>query len=60
MHAEKRLPALQFFALTFVLSWLIWVPLALSHLGIAFQIPEATSNLVRLPAGRPRPRAFAR
>ena len=37
-----------FFALTFVLSWLIWIPLDLSHFGIAFNIPEAISNIVRL------------
>jgi len=38
----------KFFTLTFILSWLIWVPLAMSHFGIAFSIPEATSNMVRL------------
>ena len=37
-----------FFTLTFILSWLIWIPLALSHFGIAFNIPESTSNIVRL------------
>jgi hypothetical protein len=38
-----------FFILTFVLSWLIWIPLTLSHLGIGpFQIGESTSLLVRL------------
>lgn len=39
---------IKFFAVTFILSWLIWVPLDLSHFGIAFNIPEATSNIVRL------------
>jgi membrane protease YdiL (CAAX protease family) len=35
--------------LTFILSWLIWIPLTLSHFGIGpFHIPEATSNVVRL------------
>jgi uncharacterized protein len=38
----------KFFGLTFALSWLIWVPLTLSHFGIAFKIPEATSNVIRL------------
>ena len=38
----------KFFALTFILSWLIWVPLDLSHFGIAFNIPESTSNIIRL------------
>jgi uncharacterized protein len=52
MKASMRLitpvsPA-KFFGLTFALSWLIWVPLTLSHFGIAFNIPEATSNVVRL------------
>jgi membrane protease YdiL (CAAX protease family) len=38
----------KFFTLTYVLSWLIWIPLALSHFGTAFNIPESTSNIVRL------------
>jgi len=39
----------RFFALTFILSWLIWVPLALSHFGFgSFHIAEETSNIVRL------------
>lgn len=37
-----------FFLLTFTLSWLIWIPLDLSHFGIAFNIPESISNIVRL------------
>jgi membrane protease YdiL (CAAX protease family) len=37
-----------FFAFTFILSWLVWIPLALSHFGIAFHIPESTSAVVRL------------
>lgn len=38
-----------FFALTIIMSWLIWIPLTLSHLGIGpFHIPEGTSNGVRL------------
>jgi membrane protease YdiL (CAAX protease family) len=40
---------LTFFALTYALSWLIWIPLTLSHFGIGpFQIPESTSSAVRL------------
>jgi membrane protease YdiL (CAAX protease family) len=39
---------LRFFILTFSLSWLIWIPLMLSHFGIAFHIPESTSAIVRL------------
>jgi membrane protease YdiL (CAAX protease family) len=39
----------KFFALTFILSWLIWIPLAMSHLGIGpLHIPEGVSNIVRL------------
>jgi membrane protease YdiL (CAAX protease family) len=37
-----------FFIVTFLLSWLIWVPLDMSHFGIAFHIPESTSSIVRL------------
>jgi membrane protease YdiL (CAAX protease family) len=38
-----------FFALTFVLSWLIWIPLALSHIGLGpVHIPEGLSSAVRL------------
>jgi uncharacterized protein len=40
---------LTFFVLTFILSWLIWIPLALSHFGIGpLHIPEGTIALVRL------------
>jgi membrane protease YdiL (CAAX protease family) len=39
----------KFFVLTFTLSWLIWIPLALSHFGIGpFHISEGISNIVRL------------
>ena len=38
----------KFFGLTFALSWLIWAPLVMSHFGIAFNIPESISNVVRL------------
>jgi membrane protease YdiL (CAAX protease family) len=38
-----------FFVLTYVLSWLIWIPLVLSHFGIGgLAIAEGTSSLVRL------------
>lgn len=38
-----------FFALTILLSWLIWIPLDLSHFGIGpFHISEEISGLVRL------------
>jgi membrane protease YdiL (CAAX protease family) len=38
-----------FFALTYLLSWLIWIPLVASHFGIGpLAVPEGTSNLVRL------------
>lgn len=43
-----RVSPLRFFALTFILSWLVWIPLALSHFGIAFNIPDSTSAMVRL------------
>lgn len=39
---------LRFFALTFFLSWLVWIPLDLSHFGIAFHISESTSIILRL------------
>ena len=40
---------IKFFALTFALSWLIWVPLMLSHFGVGpFHIADGVSNLVRL------------
>ena len=38
-----------FFTLTYILSWLVWVPLLLSHFGVGpFHIPEQTANIVRL------------
>lgn len=45
----RRVTPSQFFSLTFSLSWLIWIPLALSHFDIGpFHIPEGTSQIVRL------------
>lgn len=38
-----------FFLLTYLLSWLIWIPLTLSHFGIGpFHIAENISSIVRL------------
>ena len=38
-----------YFGLVFLLSWSIWIPLALSHLRlIPFHIPEGVSSIVRL------------
>jgi uncharacterized protein len=40
---------LTFFLLTFFFSWLIWIPLDLSHFGIgSLHVPEEISNIVRL------------
>ena len=42
-------PPWMFFAVTFLLSWGIWIPLTLSHFGVGpVQIPEGTSEVVRL------------
>ena len=47
-NANRVHPA-AFFMLTFALSWLIWIPLALSHFGIGpVKIPEAISSIIRL------------
>ncbi len=36
-----------FFLLTFLLSWLIWIPLDLSHFGLGpFHISEGLSSIV--------------
>ena len=38
-----------FFTLTYILSWLIWIPLDLSHFGIGpFHISEGISTIIRL------------
>jgi hypothetical protein len=38
-----------FFIITFILSWLVWIPLVLSHFEIGnVSIPEETSETVRL------------
>ena len=42
-------PVRNFFALTFFLSWLIWIPLALSHYDLGpFKVSEGLSSLIRL------------
>jgi len=47
--STRPITPLAFFALTYALSWVIWIPLALSHFGVGpFQIPEETSSGVRL------------
>ncbi len=50
MKTTPRYPsAFVFFGLTYAISWLIWIPLALSRLGWGpFHIPEGASNVVRL------------
>jgi membrane protease YdiL (CAAX protease family) len=45
----RPVSALRFFALTYLLSWLIWVPLAFSHFGVGpLRIPEGLSSGIRL------------
>lgn len=45
----RPLTPLSFFVLTFVLSWLVWIPLDLAHFEIGpLRIAESTSNVVRL------------
>lgn len=40
---------LRFFLLTFILSWLIWIPLTLSHFNLGpFEISEDISSIIRL------------
>jgi uncharacterized protein len=48
-HSTRSVSMLHFFALTYLLSWVIWIPLALSHFGIGpLHIPEGISAIVRL------------
>ncbi len=45
----RQVSPLYFFVITFAISWLIWIPLAFSHLGIGpFHIAEEISAVVRL------------
>ena len=38
-----------FFGLTFLLSWLIWIPLTLSHFGLGpLDVPDGASQIIRL------------
>jgi membrane protease YdiL (CAAX protease family) len=47
--AITEVPPLKFFALTYALSWLIWVPLDLSHAGVSpFSRLEGVSGILRL------------
>jgi membrane protease YdiL (CAAX protease family) len=48
-QSARSVSMLHFFGLTFLLSWLIWIPLVLSHFGIGLlHIPEGISGIVRL------------
>ncbi len=39
-HSARPISMLQFFGLTYLLSWLIWIPLALSHFGVGPLVGE--------------------
>jgi CAAX protease family protein len=48
-HYTTNVSPRSFFIFTFILSWLIWIPLVLSHYKIGpFNIPEGISILIRL------------
>jgi len=48
-HLTQYVTPLRFFLLTFTLSWLIWIPLTLSHFNIGpFNISENLSSIIRL------------
>jgi CAAX protease family protein len=48
-NSSRPFPVFAFFFLVYLFSWLIWIPLLLSHNGIGpFHVSEDTSNLVRL------------
>ncbi len=48
-HISPTINMVHFFGLTYLLSWLIWIPLDLSHFGIGpLHIPEGISTIVRL------------
>ena len=47
--SSQSVTPLRFFLLTFILSWLIWIPLTLSHFNIGpFKISEDLSSIIRL------------
>lgn len=48
-QSAPHITPLSFFLLTFLLSWLIWIPLALSHFNVGpFKISEDISSIIRL------------
>jgi membrane protease YdiL (CAAX protease family) len=48
-HLSQYVSPLHFFLLTFILSWLIWIPLTLSHFDIGpFKVSEDLSGIIRL------------
>ncbi len=48
-QSSPSVTPLRFFLLTFILSWLIWIPLTLSHFNIGpFKISEDLSSIIRL------------
>ena len=43
-HTSNSVSMLHFFGLTYLLSWLIWIPLDMSHFGIGpFHVSEGIS-----------------
>jgi membrane protease YdiL (CAAX protease family) len=49
LHSTQYVSPLRFFLLTFVLSWIIWIPLTLSHFNIGpLKISEDLSSIIRL------------
>ena len=47
--SPPEIESVRFFLLTFVLSWMIWVPLVLSHYNIgSLRISDSLSNVIRL------------
>lgn len=48
-RSKRSVSMLQFFGLTYLLSWVIWIPLLLVHFNIGtFRMPEDLSDLVRM------------
>lgn len=49
LSSNRPVSALRFFALTYLLSWLIWIPLVFAHFGIGpLRVPEGLSSAIRL------------